>query len=101
MSDPNMELALRFAQRLGPAEQLPEPLSTVDARSTMLLSINGGLSQDPYITLSGIEGLLVPLNSFLVVAERIRDLAAHTTVLMPGLDPLQRVNVALRLWAGC
>ncbi len=101
MPDPNMELAFLFAKELGPAAALPAPLTNLETMTQMLLNINGGLSEEPYHQPLGQPGLWVPLGAFLLVARRIRDLAAATPDYMPGLDPLQRVNVALRLWAGC
>jgi hypothetical protein len=101
MSDPNMELAFHFAKALGSAPPLPAPLSDLSKMTDMMLSINGGLTQDPYFQGPGNAGLLVPIAALVVAAERIRNLAEATKDYMPGLDPLQRVNVALRLWAGC
>jgi hypothetical protein len=101
MSDPNMELAFHFAMALGSPPPLPAPLSDPSKMTDMMLSINGGLTEEPYFQVPGNAALLVPISALVVAAGRIRNLAEGTAAYMPGLDPLQRVNVALRLWASC
>lgn len=91
--DPNMALAYLFAEHLGRAPDLPVSLRDVDRRAELVDAVDGS-----FITGSSLPEVLARL------ADRLRSVAEITRESLPDPDipdGLTRVNVTLRLWAGC
>jgi hypothetical protein len=91
--DPNMNFALWLGQGIagGRPLTLPAKLAGVEQRASFLVSIDGLLmpGSDPASQVTGL-------------GQRIRFLADASVADMPDTpDPLDRVAIALRLWAGC
>jgi hypothetical protein len=89
--DPNMELARVFAQGLGPAPTLPAPLRAVARRAELVDAIDGSLVTGGNIYELGFQ-----------IASRLRRVVEGSRGLVADLpDPMERINVVLRLWSGC
>ncbi len=91
--DPNMNFALWLGQGIagGRPLTLPAKLAGVEQRASFLVRIDGLLmpGSDPASQVTGL-------------GQRIRYLADASVADMPDVpDPLDRVAIALRLWAGC
>jgi hypothetical protein len=89
--DPNMVLALHFARTLGPTPPLPESLQRVERRAELVHRIDAPLVA--HLDLVDVVGR---------IATRVRDIIRVTPEFMPDVeDPIDRLNIALRLWSGC
>ncbi len=89
--DPNMVLAHHFATNLGPAPPLLQPLQPVERRAELVDRIDAPLVK--HVDLLAVVGR---------IATRVRDVIRVTPEFMPDVeDPIDRLNIALRLWSGC
>jgi outer membrane murein-binding lipoprotein Lpp len=89
--DWHMEAARLFAEGLGPAPALPGSLADIQRRAEFVHQIDGR-----FIPNRGDVALFQELGA------RLAELAEKSRTYMPDLeDGLARVNVSLRLWAGC
>jgi len=86
-----MDLAYWFAQALGPTPGLPRSLESVQQRARLVAEIDG-----PFITGSSFEECVVNIGM------RIKEISSKSASYMPDVsDNLTRMNLGLRLWAGC
>ncbi len=86
-----MALAHHFATSLGPAPPLPQSLEPVERRAELVHRLDAPLVER--LELFAVVGQ---------IATRIRDIIRITPELMPDVeDPIDRLNIALRLWSGC
>lgn len=91
MPDVNMALARELAEALGPAPPLPASLEDIAARARFLDSVDGPL----------VYGTS-PEECALYIARRLKEIAASSGQYMPDIaDAPVRINITLRLWAGC
>lgn len=87
-----MEVARLFAEGLGPAPCLPESLHDVQRRAELVHKIDAPLIPDA----QNVPELVAKLGA------RLGTIANSTMVFLPEIsDGLIRLNVGLRLWAGC
>jgi hypothetical protein len=89
--DPNMELTRALAEGLGPPPALPASLQAVARRAELVDALDG-----PMVTGRNIYELGFQM------ASRLRHIAEGSRGLILDLqDPMERINVVLRLWSGC
>jgi hypothetical protein len=96
--DPNMRLARHFAENLGERPEYPASLKamSVETRAEMLNRIDGPLIE----FWPSSEDALFKL--FAQIAKQLAKIAELTKNYLPEVpDPLVRINIVLRLWAGC
>ena len=98
-----MHWALLFAQGLvGVPPALPASLQPIAKRAEVVDHIDGPLVADLFCLDLQLSQQLLGVTLVSRTAERIRDLAARTAKCIEDVrDPLQRINIALRLWSGC
>ena len=103
MPDANMHWALLFAQGLvGTPPTLPASLEPIAKRAEVVKHVNGPLVWDLFCLEPQFSQQILGVTLISRTAERIRDLAATTAECIDDVqDPLQRINIVLRLWAGC
>src|ERR1700694_4990993 len=92
MGDVNMHIGLYLGQGLESAPlALPAPLVDVERRAQFIVEIDKPLLFDS----AGVA-------QWAELGDGLRNIGALSSEVMPELiDPLDRVAVALRLWAGC
>ena len=98
MPDPNMDTAWAFAMGLGPPPSLPASIADVKTRAEFVREIN-----TPF---AGVGFPDDPIALLIAAARSIGASVAHFTeisekYLADVTDPLVRLNIACRLWAGC
>jgi hypothetical protein len=99
MGDPSMDIAYAAANQLGPPPPLPPSLQSVDARAALIAAIDGSFIETGAVL--DTNGKLLP-NQQRVFDRRIREIAAASVSRIPDLpDEPTRLNLCLRLWAGC
>ncbi len=93
VADPSMEIAWRLAEGLGDSPDLPHSLHTVEERARLV---------------DKIDGSFIPTadnpdeHPASVIGRRLREIETGTEILADEIpDVLDRVNLGLRLWAGC
>ncbi|PWB47254.1 MAG: hypothetical protein C3F12_04565 [Candidatus Methylomirabilota bacterium] len=98
-----MHWALLFAQGLvdvPPA--LPASLQPTAKRAEVVDHIDGPLVVDLFCLDLRLSQHVLGVTLVSRTAERIRDLGVRTAGYIDDVrDPLQRINIALRLWSGC
>lgn len=90
--DPNMNIAIQWANGIGPPPALPLLLENVEKRARFADAIDNSLINNSLLhTLTGDQK-----------AQRLKDIAAISREYIPddGDDNI-RANIALRLWSGC
>jgi hypothetical protein len=91
-ADPNMVMALVFADALGPVPTLPESLKAARLRAELIHAIDG-----PLVTRLGDV-----VDVTRQIAEQIRRIEEGSRRFMPDVpDTMVRINICLRLWSGC
>jgi hypothetical protein len=89
--DLNMAFALRVAEGLGPAGELPPQLEPVEVRARLVQQMDGPL-------LGGSD--VLELGEFL--GRRLDEISKVAREYLGDMpDDLQRLAVVLRLWSGC
>jgi hypothetical protein len=92
MPDPNLEVAMKWAQELGPTPDLPSSLKKVEKRATLV----------DVIDTEFIAGANLGILDAQAKSDRLESLGKATHRFMPKEDDARsRCNIALRLWAGC
>ena len=93
MRDINMDLGHKFAEGLGPAPELPSSLTSVQQRAQLVNDIDGA-----FLTANDVD----TEELFRQIGGRIREIVEKSKIYVPDVaDPLVRLNICLRLWAGC
>jgi len=81
-----------FAQELGPVPKLPASLQEVGRRAQLVDEMDGSFVPNS-------DELMVV---FVQLARRLRAIAEISERIITDMpDGLMRINIALRLWAGC
>jgi hypothetical protein len=89
--DPSMDIAWLFGTHLCPPQPLPASLRSFQRRAELVHAIDGPFWKD-----------LQLFSLVCVLARRVGEVAELPAPLVPDVpDPLQRLSIALRLWAGC
>lgn len=96
--DPNVDLARHFAESLGEKPEHPVSLKamSVETRAEMLDRIDGPLIE------RWPSDEDTPFGLFAQIAKQLAKIADVTKDDLPDVpDSLVRINIVLRLWAGC
>jgi hypothetical protein len=98
--DLNPALGYEFAIALGECPSLPDSLGDVDDRAALIDAIDRPFAVEKIEP--GDEGTKVLRDVVRNIGTNVGALARTSAAYMPGVaDPLDRVIIALRLWAGC
>jgi hypothetical protein len=98
VGDPNMAIAYALAQGLGPALSVPASMADVQARAKLVNAVNRPFAGEafPADLIAALQGAAFK------TGESIKVFIDTSAPLMPDVtDPIERLNIVLRLWAGC
>jgi hypothetical protein len=99
VGDPNMHIAHCLAQGIGDPPDLPASMADVRARARLVKAINRPFAGDVF-PLDDLPALL-QVAAFRSGAS-IKAFIETSALLIPDVaDPIERLNLVLRLWSGC
>ena len=98
MTDPNLYVALEWANEIGPPPMLPESLKNPTNRAKLVEKINSPLVVNSNLSeLSDLSKLSENEKN-----RRIANIGKISKEIIKDIEDLsERVNICLRLWAGC
>ncbi|MFY9578424.1 MAG: hypothetical protein WAQ33_03795 [Gaiellaceae bacterium] len=96
--DPNMAVAYDVAQGLGPAPPLPESMADVDTRARFVSDVNRLFAGE----IVPMEPVAFLRNAAVAIGQSIQAFVELSEGRIPDVpDPIERLNITLRLWSGC
>ena len=94
--DPNVNMAIKWADGIGPPPKLPSSLNDISTRLKLLLELD-----NPYF----VNSLMKDFNQRLGIIEKNNSLEEIAQISKKYLYDISedrlRSNISLRLWAGC
>lgn len=94
-----MAIAYALAQGLGPSPELPESMTDVQARAWLAKAVNRPFAGEVFPL--GDPALLLQGAAFETGASINAFIDKSASLLPDEPDPIERLNVVLRLWSGC